>query len=156
MQDENPYQSPTEAGCLEATVAAESPAASSGRRLANLLLDQLACGLLAFGIAIIMVLIAVLFHVEDSVHRIPDIVVCVVVCFIYYVPQEVLFGKTLGKFVTGTKVVSTTGIRPTLGQIVGRTLCRMIPFEAFSFLFAGENPVGWHDRFSGTRVIRDR
>ena len=56
-------------------------------------------------------------------------------------------GRTLGKFITGTKVVSADGETPTASQIVGRTFCRMIPFEAFSF--ARETcPVGWHDKFS--------
>ena len=41
--------------------------------------------------------------------------------------------------------------RPTYGQILGRTFSRFVPFEAFSFL---PSPVGWHDRWSGTRVVR--
>ncbi|MFT6808347.1 MAG: hypothetical protein ACJA01_001571 [Saprospiraceae bacterium] len=34
-----------------------------------------------------------------------------------------------------------------------RSLCRLIPFEIFSFL--GEPLMDWHDKISGTKVIED-
>lgn len=71
----------------------------------------------------------------------------------YYVAFEGLLGRTPGKLLTGTAVVSADGSRPTLKQIVRRSLIRLIPFEPFSFL--GED-YGWHDAWTGTRVIRVR
>lgn len=73
--------------------------------------------------------------------------------FAFYAICEAAFGKTPGKLVTGTRVVSDDGGIPTLRQIILRTACRLIPFEAFSFL--GKDAVGWHDQLSKTRVIQN-
>ncbi len=74
---------------------------------------------------------------------------------LYYIGMEATAGRTLGKLATGTRVVSEDGTDPSIGQIIGRTLCRLIPFDQFSFLF-GSEPIGWHDKISGTRVISIR
>jgi uncharacterized RDD family membrane protein YckC len=72
---------------------------------------------------------------------------------LYYFLFESLFKTTLGKLVTNTRVVNETGEGPGIGRILGRTFCRIIPFEAWSFLF---NDRGWHDSFSGTYVIKEK
>lgn len=72
----------------------------------------------------------------------------------YYVPLEAMFGRTLGKLVTGTKVVDENGNPPTWGKAFGRTLCRFIPFEAFSFFMADAR--GWHDSIPKTYVVKTR
>lgn len=71
--------------------------------------------------------------------------------FLYCFVMESLWGKTVGKMVTHTKVVDENGNAPSMGRIFIRTLSRFIPFEAFSFLRA--EPVGWHDSISKTRVV---
>ncbi|QEG22526.1 RDD family protein [Mariniblastus fucicola] len=73
----------------------------------------------------------------------------------YYILLEATCGRTIGKMLFGTKVVSEDGSRATFLQVVGRTFCRMIPFEPFSFFFGdtGSGPSGWHDSLPGTRVI---
>jgi len=76
-----------------------------------------------------------------------------IVALIYYCCFEVIFGRTVGKFLTGTKVVAEDGMQASAGQIFGRTLCRFIPFEAFSFFGGAGRPVGWHDSISKTRVV---
>jgi hypothetical protein len=48
--------------------------------------------------------------------------------------------------------VSVDGGIPTRGQIVKRSLIRLIPFEPFSFLFR-KQAIGWHDKWSDTRVV---
>lgn len=58
-------------------------------------------------------------------------------------------GRTPGKYITGTKVISTDGKKPTTRQIVSRSLYRLIPFEAFTFFGTD----GWHDSMTDTRVI---
>ena len=76
---------------------------------------------------------------------------------LYYVPMEGLFGFTVGKLVTGTRVVNAQGGRPTWGQAFGRTLCRLIPFEPFSLFFSKDGEVrGWHDSVPKTWVVRRR
>ena len=71
--------------------------------------------------------------------------------YVYYAGMEATFGKTIGKMVTGTSVVDLNGNRPTAVHVLGRTLCRAIPFDNFSFLFS--DGLGWHDKVSGTRVV---
>lgn len=73
----------------------------------------------------------------------------------YYVLFESLSGKTLAKFITKTKVVTKQGRKPGFVKSLVRTLCRLIPFDNFSFL-TKTNPIGWHDSIAGTIVIKDR
>jgi uncharacterized RDD family membrane protein YckC len=70
----------------------------------------------------------------------------------YYVVCEGVFQATLGKLLTGTRVVAVGGGRPTFGQVLGRTLARFVPFEPLSFV-SGRFPIGWHDKWSHTRVV---
>ncbi|NUY81550.1 RDD family protein [Flavobacterium sp. MAH-1] len=70
--------------------------------------------------------------------------------FAYYFVWEALAGRTLGKLITGTIVIHESGEKPTPRTIFIRTLCRFIPFEAFSFL----GDTGWHDSISGTCVVK--
>jgi uncharacterized RDD family membrane protein YckC len=151
MQDENPYQSPAEAGLIEPAARTDTFPASVWRRLANLLLDELGC----VGLALVVYLPAMFLRMERVIDKIPDVLFGMLVSLLYYLPQEALWGKTLAKFVTGTRVVSATGGPPTFRQIVGRTFSRMIPFEALTYL-RGRNPVGLHDSLSNTRVVMDR
>ena len=72
--------------------------------------------------------------------------------FGYYVFMETKYQKTIGKFITKTKVVNKNGTRPEVGDIVRRTFCRLIPFDRISFLFTAN---GFHDRLSDTTVIKD-
>lgn len=69
---------------------------------------------------------------------------------LYYIVFEHYFQRTLGKFATGTIVVDDRDGRPTFGQIVGRTFCRLIPFEPLIAFFSGSF---LHDTVSGTKVI---
>lgn len=73
--------------------------------------------------------------------------------FIVYFSQEFIFGKTLGKLFTGTRVVDSLGNKPDIVKLIIRNASRLIPLEAFSFL--GSNKRGWHDTISDTFVIKD-
>jgi uncharacterized RDD family membrane protein YckC len=71
--------------------------------------------------------------------------------FIYYTVCETGFKQTIGKVLTGAYVCNDKGGAPGLAKILGRSLCRYIPFEPFSFL---PDPMAkWHDKFSGTDVF---
>lgn len=75
------------------------------------------------------------------------------IIFLYYFIQELLFRKTIGKFVTKTHVVNNLGLKPTVLQLILRNASRLIPFEAFTY-FSKEKR-GLHDIFSKTYVIKD-
>ena len=66
-----------------------------------------------------------------------------IILILYYVVLESVYGKTIGKMATGTKVVDLYGNKPDAKKALLRTICRFIPFDAFSFL--GSPSKGWHD-----------
>lgn len=67
-------------------------------------------------------------------------------CFLI---EYVTKGRSIGKFITGTKVVMLDGSIPTAAVLFRRNLYRLIPFDVFSFLFSK----GIHDSISKTRVV---
>ena len=71
---------------------------------------------------------------------------------VYYAFMEIKFQKTIGKFITKTKVVKINGDKPEASDILMRTLCRLVPFDRFTFLFMQN---GIHDTLSKTTVIKD-
>lgn len=76
------------------------------------------------------------------------------IVFAYYIISELIWQKSPAKFITNTKVAMKDGSKPDFAHILGRTASRLIPFEQLSFLFK-TNPIGWHDKFSGTMVVPD-
>ena len=155
MSGLDPYETP------QSSLEAQPPNSSSdqfefitvgkGIRLANLLLDYVGVSLLGF----VMGLAAITLGgdaVLEGIEEIPDTLLGIPILLTYYTILEGLFGVTFGKLVTGTKVVRPDGSPIGLGTAFGRSLCRLIPFEAFSFL--GQETRGWHDSISGTYVIK--
>lgn len=71
---------------------------------------------------------------------------------LYYLFFEGIFGRSIAKFITGTTVVNENGEKPDFGTIVKRSFCRLIPFDALSFL--GDR--GWHDSISDTYVVHKK
>lgn len=74
-----------------------------------------------------------------------------IIFVIYYLTLETLTGKTIGKLFTHTIVVNSDGNRPNIKQVILRTIMRVFTIEVLSFL--SHNPLGWHDRISGTKVV---
>lgn len=154
----NPYVSPAAVG--DPVPGGETlQDAGVGRRLVNYLIDYVAVMVLAiaFGVGIVMMMIP-----SDGRRPQPgaadtavmlSMVVGFTMPFWYSFLLEMVCQKTLGKMVTGTKVVRMDGSRPSPFQFIGRALARYIPFEPFSFI-GSPHPRGWHDRLSGTRVVR--
>lgn len=70
----------------------------------------------------------------------------------YYIGMEFMFGKTVGKYFTKSKVVNKDGSKIDLRTTIIRNLCRWIPFEPFSILL-GYDAKAWHDLISKTRVV---
>ena len=168
MQEENPYQSPGETTL--ANLAGDQSlqqekfyVASSGRRFANMLLDGVGCFVLLFFVILAFDMVDHLLGSEKWFSTMlfyfgPIIALGLEMgaITVYYVVQEHLWGKTFGKLVTRTMVITTDGGRPSLLQIIGRTLSRFIPLEPLLFIFLGPYPVGLHDKLSNTRVVEDR
>jgi uncharacterized RDD family membrane protein YckC len=133
--------------------------ASRWRRFANLLLDYV--GLLFVGMVIGLVIGLVggpeAAQALGKPNPLRDMAFGIAGCFLYYTPLEAAFGCTLGKLITGTRVVDERGGPITWKQALSRSLCRFIPFEAFSVLFSGDDQLqGWHDRIPRTFVVQRR
>ncbi|MCA9153695.1 MAG: RDD family protein [Planctomycetales bacterium] len=170
MSYENPYAAPVEIAQAPGMTAAPFAAAgelriaSQGKRFANLIIDRILTMVLANGAGVVLGMIYGLSVVANGRALSPDdefllnmmgYALGLTVAVGYYILTEAVFQCSVGKLVTGTRVVNESGGRATFGQIIGRSFARLIPFEAFSFL-GGNKPVGWHDKLSGTRVIEVR
>lgn len=125
--------------------------ASHGQRLTNNILDTIFFYVIFFLIALPLEILEMgLFGADEEMSGLGWLF-SITIYLGYFVITEYYFGKTFAKFITRTKVVTEKGRVPKFWTIVGRTLCRNIPFEPFSFL--GNKPVGWHDSISKTRVV---
>ena len=164
--DLNPYASPS-APSIVTSIGPHSDelrVASQGKRFLNMLLDQIVIQVLLAAVGFVVGLVLVVLAESTNVWLWPEdeigaqfasFIIALSVNFAYYVVMETLFQKTVAKYLTGTRVVTKGGNRPSFGQVLGRSLVRFIPFEAFSFLGNGK-PIGWHDSLSDTRVISTR
>lgn len=128
----------------------DSNVVGSGIRFVNFLIDFIVWLVLAFIISFIIGL-----FVQPTDQGMISLIGYILIfgTFIaYYAIMEIKFQKTIGKFVTKTKVVKMNGEKPTDGDIITRTFCRLIPFDRLSFLFVKN---GIHDFLSKTKVVKD-
>lgn len=146
---ENPYKAPA-SRVDDVDVPAALRPAGRGRRLLTFFIDYI---VFSVGIGFVFGAASVIWGdaVFAAIEKVPDILLGVIVMMLYYVPLEGLFGRTLGKLIVGTRVVNETGGAPSFQQILIRSLCRFIPFEAFSFF--GKDARGWHDSIPRTHVV---
>lgn len=131
--------------------------ATKGVRFANVIIDGIVASILYSILGRILVPDASNYEDPDAMMAaLPmSMAVNLLVYFAYYVGMEASTGKTVGKYITGTQVLTEDGEKPSGGTIFIRTLCRIIPFEPFSLLFSNYAR-GWHDNLSKTRVVKTR
>lgn len=134
----------------------EDNKASQGIRLANYIIDLIALMIINIILSLISSLLynltsnSFFFYFYNNNSFLWEYMMGTIIASMYYFLWENFSnGRTLGKLITNTKAVSIDGTRPTTTQILYRSLCRAVPFNAFSFL--GQN--GWHDSWTETRVI---
>jgi uncharacterized RDD family membrane protein YckC len=132
--------------------------ASHGQRFINYIIDAAIVYSLIFGLSFTMVLIAdfpgatsLLEWLENS-NGLEEYLVYFLIMIPYFTLMESIFSKSFGKFITKTIVVLEDGSKPESGIILKRTLCRIIPFDALSFL--GSPSRGWHDSIANTYVVK--
>nr|WP_315027183.1 RDD family protein [uncultured Chryseobacterium sp.] len=128
-------------------------------RFANFIIDRAVVYFIfiifGFASSLVFALTGINFFIEivqemAGVNRFMDILITSTVYFIYiFLIEYFTKGRSLGKYITGTKVICTDGTDPTIKDYFIRNISRLIPFDVLSFL--GEN--GWHDSWSETRVI---
>lgn len=155
----NPYESPLSAVADVPADAAVLMPATKLRRFVHWMIDRL----IVVGIIFLGMVAAGIVggdEVLDWVEQLPwwqDQLIGFAVIIVYYTLMEGATGTTIGKLLTGTRVVDEAGRPITFGQALLRSLSRIVPFEAFSILFADDDdPRGWHDRWPRTRVVLKR
>jgi uncharacterized RDD family membrane protein YckC len=126
--------------------------ASPKQRFGTFLLDLVFISLISLILRFYLVLGLILAGEKEHLKR-DSVLFALIFPVIYYAVLESINGRTLGKYIMGTRAVKEDGTRLSPGRACLRTLCRQIPFDAFSFL-GGEGPLrGWHDKVSKTIVI---
>lgn len=168
IMEHNPYAAPTSTTLVapaEESDPGEIRPSSQITRFLNMVIDNVVLQVLSFGLNFGFGMAyasmrsnprAPITPDEVSLVQIVGFILGLVIAIGYYVVCEAIWQRTPAKFVTGTRVVTASGGKPSLRQIVGRTFARFIPFEALSFFGGKGYPVGWHDSLSGTRVIKVR
>jgi uncharacterized RDD family membrane protein YckC len=126
-----------------------------GIRFTNYLIDSIFMYLLILFFAVLIGVVFGIFNPEaieniGETSQLSEYLFGLLLTLLYYTGMESLTGRTIGKLITKTKVVDENGNKPDLGTTFIRSLCRIVPFDALSFLFADK---GWHDAWSKTRVV---
>lgn len=121
--------------------------ATTGHRFLNYIIDRI----MIYGL--IIAFAGLVDSVESAASDFSDIYVLLFLVLIigYYPIMEAAFGQTVGKMLTGTKVVTSTGDRIHFGHALLRSLFRLVPFEAFSAFISDRKM--WHDQWASTRVV---
>jgi uncharacterized RDD family membrane protein YckC len=135
--------------------------ASQGQRFLNFLIDNVVIRIaLAYvtGVAVgyLLTLISPEFYYSLTYNKSRLYLISVFIVLIDYILYYSLFegifkGRTVGKFITGTKAINENGIELTFKNAFLRSACRLIPFEAFSGF-----GTPWHDSITNTMVIKSR
>lgn len=152
---DNPYQA-SHAALVDNTVLWDVDAASKWRRFFNWLIDRLVIyGLVFAG----MVAAALVFGDRvlawaENIDTLTDFAITYATTFLYYTFFEGLFGFSVGKLITNTRVVDEQGNRLSFGRAALRSLCRLIPFDAVSLLLSDDDVRrAWHDSLAKSYVI---
>jgi uncharacterized RDD family membrane protein YckC len=132
--------------------------ASSGARFLNYLIDLFFSIVIFIMITVFLGVLIGLGFTElgvwmDNLGDFGWNVIAIIISFTYYLVMEGLFARSIAKFITGTVVVDENGQKPDFATIFRRSLCRFIPFDAFTFLGGSR---GWHDSISHTYVVNKK
>jgi len=132
--------------------------ATRGVRFANYIIDIIIFYIFIFFFGVFLGILATIgievplqwfLYLEENLAA--DYLFTGILYFVYIFSIEYFTkGKSIGKFITKTKVVSIDGTTPTQKDFFIRNISRLVPFEALSFLISDD---GWHDSWSNTRVV---
>jgi uncharacterized RDD family membrane protein YckC len=109
-------------------------------RLLNLMLD-------------LIVIPFVIFSSGDFKYGSTETWLTLFIVFLNSYVCEALFGLSLGKAITGTRIVDRNWNKPTIWRATLRFLIRLIPFEFLSGFVSDIPPRPWRDRWSKTCVV---
>lgn len=131
--------------------------ATHTQRFLNWLADMVMQILLLFVVLVFIMAIAEangnkeLQHYIINMNTVAQYTASAMITLLYYNLFEIIFSRSVGKFITNTIVVDENGNTPDYQTIMVRSLCRLIPLYGISLL--GIPPRGWHDSISKTYVV---
>ncbi len=117
--------------------------ASSMKRFINAIVDRIC-------VYIVLIFFQTGLLVAGGSSSIYSLLITICATVVYYAFFEMLTQRTPGKIFTGTVVIDEFGNKPSFETLMIRSMTRLIPFDALSFLGGGR---GWHDKWSKTFVI---
>ncbi len=120
------------------------------KRFVTFLIDYTAFIILSFIVGLLFAILGI----HHLITNMPDFILGFIIVSIFYIVFESTLGQTPGKLLMKTIVVDKDGNKPVFTRILGRTLCRFIPFDALSFFKS--DAIGWHDSITDTRVIEKK
>jgi uncharacterized RDD family membrane protein YckC len=124
------------------------PSVHFGYRLLNHLIDITIVYLLIFFFAVLGFFLGLKEH---HLSGFAGFIVFYALFVLYYYTTEFYLGRSIGKFITRTTVQTENGEPLTSRNAFIRSISRLVPFEAFSILMSSDM---WHDKWSGTRVVK--
>lgn len=128
--------------------------ASVWQRIMNLVIDSATICVTSF---FYLGLVIELFDAPENQTSDAENILLLMVFFVpyvYYSLMEFLGGRTIGKYLTRTKVVDSNGLAPKFGVVLLRSLVRLVPFDFVSAFFSSRRM--WHDSWTNTFVIKTR
>ncbi len=126
---------------------------SSFTRFLNFIIDFFCLNIVFVVLVFVLGIFITVLPENEGILSFFFILIYIATVVFYYSFMEIKFQKTVGKFLTKTKVVKITGEKPDNSEIITRSFYRLIPFDRISFLFTRN---GIHDYLSKTKVVKDR
>ena len=142
---------------MEPVYVEEYMIAPAGVRFGNLFIDIMLQAVVAYVVGFISVVAGetlgwdTLYIWFRQMDRGDAVFFLLTIHVVYYIFFEGVMGRTPGKLVTGTMVVTVEGEKPGFVAVLTRSFCRLIPLECISFF--GEKVWGLHDRLANTYVV---
>jgi uncharacterized RDD family membrane protein YckC len=150
MENENDIvKSVEEPSSVIPPIVNASNLASKNCRFLHLFVDIILIRILGYGVVYLIYSMGYGSILETE--RINGYLLGALIVFLYYFIFEGFFQMTPAKFITKSIVVNRDGSKPSFGTILMRSVVRLIPFEAITFL--GKDSTGFHDSISKTCVI---
>lgn len=122
--------------------------AGFGVRVFNYLIDSL----IVFGLSYLMYEMVKFYAINWGTYYFNFLQVFFFTVFLYYFIFELIFLKSIAKFITYTKVYNLQGKRPAVWRIFIRSVVRslLFPLDPFALSFLDKT---LHDYLSGTNVF---
>lgn len=130
----------------------EANRAEKSQRFGNYFIDLIIFYIVLFFFWTLTSFFAPAFVYYISENSLLDRLISVVGYVIFmFIIESATKGRSIGKYITGTKVVMIDGTTPTFSQFFIRNIIRgIILVDQFSFF----GDTGFHDQWSKTRVVK--